>query len=95
MHPKPKRDVNKRNLKLIKSLPCLICGGGPSDPDHFRTRGAGGSDDLSNLSPLCRNHHIEKGRLGVKSFWDRYSSTIILSREKYDLPPLNIDFIVN
>jgi len=36
---------------------CLACGEPVGDPDHIRTRGAGGDDEQANLRPLCRAHH--------------------------------------
>lgn len=45
--------------------------GGPSDAAHVKTRGSGG-DDIGNLIPLCRRHHQEQHRIGVRSFEDRH-----------------------
>jgi hypothetical protein len=33
---------------------CLSCGDPLSDPDHVKTRGAGGGDAEGNVRPLCR-----------------------------------------
>lgn len=66
----------------------MICGANQVDVDHWKTRGSGGDDELSNLSPLCRRHHIEKGQIGVKTFYLKYESMIEHFREKYELPQL-------
>jgi len=91
--PKPKRTKSKKNLELIKSFPCFICGDKPCDPDHIKSRGAGGGDDLSNLNAICRKHHIERHSIGLKQFLNKYHTIISLSREKYDIPPMKIDFL--
>jgi hypothetical protein len=89
MYFKKSRVRSKSNLSLIKTLPCMICGQSPVDPDHWSTRGAGGGDELENLSPLCRWHHIEKG-MGVKSFYLKYETRIEMFRDKYGLPALKL-----
>jgi hypothetical protein len=95
-HPKPKRLRSPANLKLIKSLPCFCCDAPPpSDPDHAKSRGAFGSDELNNLNALCRSCHILRHSMGFKRFWDAYSGRIMIAREKYELPPLNIANITN
>jgi 5-methylcytosine-specific restriction endonuclease McrA len=89
---KPKRLVNEENKKLIKSLPCSVCGMyGPSDVDHIKTRGSGGGDSLGNLQSLCRRHHTEKGAIGVKTFFKKYGTTINRNRKKWELPEIIID----
>jgi hypothetical protein len=58
----------------IRSLPCLIghaCEG-PTEPDHVRTRGAGGVD-IGNTWPACRKHHAERHRIGISSFELKYA----------------------
>lgn len=65
------------NIKATKARPCIICAKPPpSDCDHIRTRGAGGGDELENLMPLCRFHHIQKGRIGIKTFAEKYQLPI-------------------
>ena len=44
-------------LKRIKQLHCTACLGGPSEPHHITSRGAGGKDTEWNLMPLCRKCH--------------------------------------
>lgn len=94
---KQKRYEHAEHIKFIKTLPCIINHNcvGPVDCEHWKTKGSGGGDNLSNLNPMCRKHHIEKGQLGVKSFWERYHKTIIENRRKLRLPRLNIHWEVN
>lgn len=93
MLPKAKRTQSKKNLSVIKSLPCFVCDRRPTDADHIKSKGAGGGDDLNNLNALCRQHHVERHSIGLKQFLNRYSTIISISREKYDIPPMKIDFI--
>jgi len=62
--------------KLPKCLPCWICGFYEAEWDHITSVGAGGSDEPQNLQPLCRNHHIERHRIGIKSFVNKYDLPI-------------------
>lgn len=65
---------SKKNLELVRQMPCKACGKPPpNDPDHIKTRGAGGTDDLSNLQALCRIHHIERHTIGIKTFQKKYN----------------------
>lgn len=66
-------------LRSLKEMPCFICGARPSDPHHIRTRGSGGGDEPNNMLPLCRMHHVEIHRIGVKSFAERYRVPIDFS----------------
>ena len=86
MFHKPKRYRNESNLDLIRAMPCAVCGATPSDPDHLKTVGAGGGDELSNLTPLCRRHHTERHAIGVKTFYDKYGDKIRVFRETQSLP---------
>lgn len=70
--PKPKRKTDKKFLATFKAMPCLVCGGRPSDPDHIVTRGAGGGDVQGNVWPLCRPHHSERHRRGLTWFIWKY-----------------------
>ena len=70
--PKPSRTKNRKLLNEIKKRSCIICGKHPSDADHIRSKGAGGSDVESNLWPLCRTHHREKHDIGLRRFATRY-----------------------
>jgi hypothetical protein len=74
---KPKRIKNRKLLNSFHNKPCIVCGKVPSDPDHLRTRGAGGGDEESNIIPLCRHpHHIERHTIGLKSFVKKYNLPI-------------------
>lgn len=83
------RFKSKENLDLIRSLPCVVCfRDAPSDPDHFKTRGAGGGDELSNLNPLCRRCHGNRHMMGIKTFMLRFGDIIELRRAALGLPKL-------
>ena len=69
----------KDYIKKVKSLPCLVCGQHPVDPDHLDHRGSTGKGEtITNTFvdyscvPLCRGHHSERHTLGVKKFQDKY-----------------------
>lgn len=57
----------------IRTLPCAVpgCTRRDIDPDHVKTRGAGGKSDV--LVPLCAFHHRRKHWMGRWTFQDRYS----------------------
>jgi hypothetical protein len=46
---------------------CLVTGEPIADPDHVRTRGAGGGDELPNLRPLSRVWH-DRRHAGLLTF---------------------------
>lgn len=82
---------SKKNLDFIKTLPCMVSDKkcvGPIDAHHWRTRGAGGLDELLNLAPLCRRHHTEVHQIGRKTFFKKYEEKIVLMRRAFQLPPL-------
>ena len=91
MIEKPTRIVDKKLIKHVKSLPCLVCNRpAPSDAHHIVTKGAGGHDTRDNLVPLCRGHHEEVGSLGRSTFarkhvefydWLRFNCPDILLKE--------------
>lgn len=76
MFPKSKRKSDKKFLATFKHMACLVCGKRPSDPDHIRTKGSGGGDSPGNVWPLCRPHHSERHRIGIKSFLDKYTQAV-------------------
>ena len=93
------RVIDLELLKKVREMPCRVCGrqpspGNPNDPDHIRTRGSGGGDTENNLWALCRFHHIEKGRIGIKTFAEKYKlpvcfdngypELILTKREEWD-----------
>lgn len=92
---KTKRYICPKNLDTIRALPCCICGDMPSDPDHIKTVGSGGGDNLSNLWPLCRMHHIERHQSGIATFYRRYETRIVMSREEQGLPHVKIKNVVD
>ena len=59
-------------LQRVREQFCLVCGDTPCDPDHVKTRGAGGGDTIDNVMPLCRRHHTERGTLGIASMVNKY-----------------------
>ena len=76
-----KRLVDKKLLKLIRTLPCLVCATTranqvyQTEPDHITTRGAGGDDTVENVWPLCgglSGHHAERHRIGLYSMICKY-----------------------
>ena len=69
----------KSYITYIKSLPCLVCGHSPVDPDHLSHRGsAGKGSTITNTIldytcvPLCRIHHTERHAYGFKKFQEKY-----------------------
>lgn len=73
---KKKRIVDRALLALYKFKSCEVCGKGPCDPAHFKTRGAGGNDVASNLIALCRVHHSIQHQQGIRSFWKEHGARI-------------------
>ena len=70
-------------------MPCSVCGKPPpSDAHHWKTKGAGGRDEMSNLVSLCRTHHQEFHQVGVKTFYERFGMRMEIFRETMGLPPL-------
>jgi 5-methylcytosine-specific restriction endonuclease McrA len=93
--PKPERYSNEKNLQKIRELPCAVCSSTPADPDHVRTKGAGGGDNLSNLCPLCRDCHIKRHSIGAKAFYTQYRFVIQRFREEHNLPQLQTRFLLD
>jgi hypothetical protein len=54
-----------------KKVNCYICGR-LGENHHIHTRKAGGGDEPSNLIALCRQHHQEIHRCGVKTTTKKY-----------------------
>ena len=49
---------------FIKANPyCAVCGAPTEEVDHIIPRAVGGSNDWSNLQPLCKIHHSQKTAL--------------------------------
>ena len=73
---KTKRKVDKNLLAKVKDFPCCVCGRGPSDPHHIKTKKSGGPDEVWNLTPLCRQHHTEIHAIGLTSFANKHEAFI-------------------
>jgi hypothetical protein len=74
----PKKVSNKKYLKEVSEMPCLLCGIYPcKNPHHITTRGAGGGDERENIAPLCTRHHREIHDVGIFSFIDKYKSFLL------------------
>lgn len=82
MFPKLKRVRSEELLKHIRNLPCSACGKYICDAAHIRSKGAGGGDLLTNLIPLCRQHHIEQHSKGFVYMWNTYPSIKRVLEEK-------------
>jgi len=68
--PKPVRERNEAFLDLVRSEPCAGCGAPPpSDPNHLKTRGAGGSD--YETAPMCRVCHTEWHAIGPRTWAEK------------------------
>jgi 5-methylcytosine-specific restriction endonuclease McrA len=78
---------SKENLKLIRNSKCTVCKVVPCDPHHVKTRGSGGGDELSNLMPLCREHHIEIHKIGNSKMCEKYPSVYawLIRNERFDI----------
>lgn len=65
---KPKRTENREYLDWVKSQPCVVGHGcyGPTDPDHLKTVGSGGTD--YSAIPMCRKHHTDRHQYGRVKF---------------------------
>ena len=75
MMKKPQREVDKKYLEYIKTLPCIMSGehrcAGDVVPHHTKTRGSGGSDYLA--VPMCCAIHAEVHTIGKRSFERKYN----------------------
>lgn len=56
-------------------LRCWICLK-PGENHHIRTRGAGGGNEPTNVIPLCREHHTEIHKKGVRTMTQIYKLPI-------------------
>lgn len=66
------------HLAYLRTLPCLVCGRGPSDPAHIRApaphygkryTGKGEKPDDKWVLPLCRHHHDAQHRESELGWW--------------------------
>jgi hypothetical protein len=51
---------------------CIVCNKKGIDYHHIKSRGAGGTDHDWNLLPLCRKHHTEVHKIGLRTFAQKY-----------------------
>lgn len=73
--PDYKRERDPAHLDRVRKFPCVVPGCWAfGEPHHLVSRGAGGSD--LSVIPLCREHHHEIHRLGVKSFEEWYGCDV-------------------
>lgn len=65
-------------LAYVRTLPCLVCGRGPSDPAHLRSSalrygkrqtGMGEKPDDKWALPLCRHDHDAQHRTNELRWW--------------------------
>lgn len=90
MFPKISRLESQANLDLMRRLPCEVCAVTPVEVHHWKTKGAGGGDDLTNLHPLCIVHHRQFHHMGAKTFWKKYGEAITWFRQRKGLPQAKI-----
>jgi hypothetical protein len=60
----------------LDHIGCETCGASSEPPHHIRTRGAGGSDNASNLLALCVKHHRQIHDIGDERFGTKHPSLI-------------------
>jgi hypothetical protein len=81
----------KSNIRVIQSMPCSVClAPAPSECHHYITRGAGGSNEMSNLVSLCHRHHHEFHNNGRKQWTTKYITQVQENRSIWSLCPLKI-----
>lgn len=51
---------------------CLICPSREVDRAHIKTRGAGAGWGSHEVMPLCREHHVFQGKIGIVTFFKRF-----------------------
>lgn len=69
-------DEFPKQMLCLKSKRCVLCGK-PADIAHFKAVGAGRNrNKISHVGnyimTLCRTHHTEQHKSGIKKFMDRY-----------------------
>jgi hypothetical protein len=65
---------SRERVLFVKTLPCRVrvCRERPSENAHSKTGGTGRKADADTILPLCRAHHRELHRCGVKTFSERH-----------------------
>ena len=61
-------------ISFVSALPCVVCGEGPCDAAHVRSRGAGGK--ACDIAPLCRDCHRLQHDLGIVTFGNLYGLSL-------------------
>jgi hypothetical protein len=86
MFQKKIRTSNKELMREYHSKKCLLCNL-KATPSHIKTRGSGGPDEPWNIVPLCFNHHVFWGKVGWRSFCQKFPAfeTLIKSLGWYEL----------
>ncbi|MBI5643316.1 MAG: DUF968 domain-containing protein [Deltaproteobacteria bacterium] len=78
---KPKTYRSDKFLRFVRTLPCCVCGS-PETVAHHTERGMYGGgigikgSDLSGV-PLCGYHHQALHTIGVNTFLEKYSVSIV------------------
>ena len=79
--PKNNKPLSTRRWKKQRELvfrimghDCYICGEWADAVDHVISRKRGGSDDLSNLSPICKRCNSRKGSREYAVFLGKQST---------------------
>jgi hypothetical protein len=79
MRQRQPREKNAKHLALVRLLPCLVCGRGPSEAahvrygDHLRGKpptGIGQKPDDRWCVPLCFRCHRYQHTRGERIFWE-------------------------
>ena len=73
----PRRARDKEHLRLVASLPCLVCGRAPSHAHHLRfaqPRAMGRKVSDEWVVPLCATHHGALHLVGDEKEWWRVRS---------------------
>lgn len=64
----PKAKRNTSLARKFKGEPCVVCGK-PGEGDHLKNfAGWSKRDVASNMWALCREHHVQKGMMGLTTF---------------------------
>lgn len=74
MSPKHPRISAPRHLAFVRSLPCAVCDGQPSQAAHLRAGGDGGmalKPSDCRVVPLCARCHGEQHAMPETEFWSR------------------------
>lgn len=80
--------VPEKFVDYIRRQKCVVCFNSPCDPDHLSQIGMGRNRRdpmlLEHLScvPLCREHHIERHRIGLVTF--EKNNKVNLWRENHE-----------